>query len=297
MFLTIKEIKEVVALSISNRVLIYENEYLSPEEIISLIKRTDINSIPDDLLSLSDNIHPYIDWNKIQKQKLLRLLVRCSKIKNFVDLNRFNYTFKEISYCIKMHPELIHEFGFDLGKLEKNEIVELLKTGREYFIDHIKFDPNIFSATEAFFILKSFEFNPSLMEKLNIFNIPLNPQYLRDIIIHTGKEYIERFDLKILEPIDWINVLRSDKELIIYCDNTVFNRGDIFYLIEFVILFPEYRYMINDLNKEQITTLGWEKLLIKFGEDIVDLCDFSIITEVSWNKILSYKPGLHVYKL
>lgn len=297
MFSKNKEIKEIISTSLINRVLIYDFEHLTSDQIDALAKKADLSRITDDLLPYCEYLYPIIDWTKFEKFKLIRMIARNSKIIKFVDVTKFNFTLRDILPCVKINPLLIHEFNVDLNNLNKTDALELLKTGKSYFIENVSFNDEEFTATESFFIVKNFDFNPTLMSKFKINEKNINPQYLREIIIKTGTEFIEDFNLNVLEPVDWIAILRNDKMMIKYCNPEIFKRGDIFFLIEFLMMFPEYKEWINEENKDKITCLGWEKLLIKFGEEITDICDFSILTEVSWSRIKNERPGLMVYKL
>ncbi len=297
MFFKNKEIKDIISTALINRTLIFDLEKLTSDQISFLAKKADINRIPDDLLCLCEELHPVIDWSKFDKFKIIRMISRNKNIAKFVDLKSYNFSIKELIPCLKINPQFIHDFNLRVEDFTKNDIVDLLKTGCEYFIETIEFNSEIFTSTEAFLIVRSFDFNPAFMEKLKIFEKKLNSQYLREIIIKTGVEFIDKIDLTILEPVDWIAILKSNKNLLSYCNHDIFKRGDVFFLIEFILLFPEFKEWINETNKVKITSLGWEKLLVKFGDEMVDLCDFSIITEVSWCKIKNEQPNLIVHKL
>lgn len=297
MFSKNKEIKQIIGTSLINRVLIYDFDNLTSEQVDVLAKKADLSKITDTILPYCEYLHPILDWSKFDKFKLIRMIARNNKIIKYVDVTKFDFTLRDILPCVKINPELIHEFKVDLNSLNKVDALELLKTGKDYFIENVSFNTDEFTATESFFIVKNFDFNPILMSKFKISEQNINPQYLREIIIKTGTEFIDDFNLDTLEPVDWIAILKNDKLMIKYCKPEIFKRGDIFFLIEFLMMFPEYIEWINEENKDKITCLGWEKLLVKFGDEMADMCDFSIITEVSWSRLKNERPGLMVYKL
>ena len=211
---------------------------------------------------------------------------------DFIDLSNMDVTIKDMVPCLKIFPELINKFNLDIKGLSRVDIIELLHTGNMYFLEIIEVEPNDFSITEAFNLCKIFDFCELSLQKFELIMREMSSQCKREIIIKTKERYLNYFNIDALEPLDWLAILRDDKKMVRYCRVDLFLNGDIFYLVELVVLFPEFQKLINESNCDKITSLGWEKLLIAFPLEYLNICDFSKINAGSWRNILRERPEL-----
>lgn len=247
---------------------------ITPDLLEHFIKNADANIIPDNVFCDYSNIEK-ISWNKIPRVKLIRLLSRMShgeiimpmifilNDKNLINLLEYNFSIKEVENILKFYPDSFDLFNFDIESIDKKYAFILLSCGNEYFLEKVDLDIFEFSILETFEIIKAFNFSVDILKQFNLFK--LNSFYWSEILINIENKY-SWIVPKDLTPKDWLKLLEKKPEFLKECDFTIFKNGDIYYLIEFCILFPEYKEFLYDKDFSEISPLGWKKLIEHFPE-------------------------------
>ena len=97
---------------------------------------------------------------------------------------------------------------------------------------------------------------------------------------------------------NWLDLLCYQPGFIKHCNFDKFVSGDPFNLIQLITLFdePDLSYLLDSIDKDEITALGWEKLLICNPSKYSSICDYSKIKENNWVEILKHQPELLKFK-
>jgi hypothetical protein len=271
---------------------------LSEKELKHINKYVDYDSMPDRVLSDNAQLHPHINWDRISKMKAIRLVSKNFELTKYINLKKYDYKIKEIFWFIKTdYTRLFDFFTFDLAKCSQEDIYLLLCLGESYFEEIIDFSNYKFSFIESMDIIRAYKYKKEIILRLQ-YNKLKNYQYT-EILSNTGEESIDLFDLEGLSTINWLELLNHQPDFLYLCDFDLFKRGDLFNLIQLVVLFekPDLSYLINEIDTSEISAFGWEKLLICNPEKFTDMCDFRKLTEDNWNRIVKYRPELIPYKL
>ena len=271
---------------------------VSEKEMRHINKYVDYDSIPDRILSDNEQLHPYVNWSRISKMKAIRLVSKNFDLTKYINLKKYEYNIREIFWFIKSdYTRLFEFFNFDLSKCSHEDVYLLLCLGEDYFEQRIKMEDFKFSFIEIMDIIRAYRYRRDIVLRLDYPKLK-NYQYT-EILSNTGEDSIDLFDLEELSTLNWLELLNYQPDFIEICDTEKFKRGDLFNLIQLVILFdkPDLSYLIDEIDKNEISAFGWEKLLICSPEKFTDMCDFRKLNEDNWSRIVRYRPGLVPYKL
>jgi len=270
---------------------------ISEKEMRHINKYVDYDSIPDRILSDNEQLHPYVNWSRISKMKAIRLVSKNFDLTKYINLKKYEYKIREIFWFIKSdYTRLFEFFNFDLSKCSHEDVYLLLCLGEDYFEQRIKMEDFKFSFIEIMDIIRAYRYRRDIVLRLDYPKLK-NYQYT-EILSNTGEDSIDLFDLEELSTLNWLELLNYQPDFIEICDTEKFKRGDLFNLIQLVILFdkPDLSYLIDEIDKNEISAFGWEKLLICSPEKFTDMCDFRKLNEDNWSRIVIYRPELIPYK-
>ena len=272
-----------------------ELEYGELKHINKFIK---YESIPDRLIADNEELHPFICWDRISKMQAIRLVSRNLDLIKYINLKKYDYRIREIFWFIKTdYTRLFKYFDFDISKASHEDNYLLLCIGEEYFEKEIKIEDFKFSFIESMDIIRAYKYKRDVITRLQYEN--LKNYQVTEIVANTGEESLDLFDLEFLSTLNWIELLNYQPGFIYHCDLEKFKRGDLFNLVQLVVLFdtPDLSYLILESNLRDISPFGWEKLLICNPDKYTDICDFSKLNEDNWSRIAPARPELLAYKL
>lgn len=274
-----------------------------PLSVLRHISRViDYESVPDRVIVDNERVRDVIKWNKLDKMKLIRILIRCidqnvndlDKIKK--GIQQYEYKIKDLTFLFMRRPEFIEFFPIDLNTIETFEAATLLSFGSSYFLDKIDMSRHTFNFRESMNIVKAYGYDRDMLEKVNYRY--LKGYQVSEILINTGERDLDILDISTMTNIDWINLLEVRPEMLKYCNYSKFMNGDIYYSIKLCCMFdtPDLTHLVLDRNLNDVSPLGWEMLLIEKPEIFLAHCNFLKLDESSWNYILKSRPELISYK-
>lgn len=288
---------QVIVQSLVNNAL-SNFDLLTDDELRFFCEVMDYSKVPDRYFVDNSRIHPFVKWEKLDKMQAVRIVIRNLELLEKIDLKRYNYRIKEIFFLIHKKPELLFShFNFSFDSLSHDDAFFLLCIGNERYWNLIDVTKYRFNFIETLHIIRAYEFNREIIEQLD--HKELKSYQIAEILIHSGEKMIDLFNLDCLTTIDWLNVLPYQPDLLYHCDFNKFVEGDPYNLIQLVVLFdsPDLTYLLESVDANDITPLGWEKLLIARPDKFVDTCRFYKLNENNWSIISCYRPELLVYKL
>jgi len=271
---------------------------LSEKEIKHINKYIDYESVPDRIISDNLHLHKYIDWNRISKMKAIRLVSKNFDLTRYVNLKKYDYRIREIFWFIKTdYTRLFDFFNFDLKKCSHEDVYLLLCIGEDYFEKEICIEDHKFSFIEIMDIIRAYNYKRDIILRLDYSKLK-NYQYT-EILSVTGENNLDLFDIDNLSTLNWLELLNHQPDFITFCDTSKFTKGDLFNLVQLIILFekPDLSFLLKEIDLNEISAFGWEKLLICNPNKFTDLCDFRKLNEDNWNRIVRYRPELIAYKL
>lgn len=276
---------------------------LPPSILRHIAKVINYETVPDRLISDNEDVRELIHWNKLDKMKLIRVLIRCidqdvSDLENIKkNLHQFDYKVKDLTFLFMRRPDFIQFFPIDLSNINTTEAAMLLALGDSYFLNKIDMSKHTFNFRESMNIIQGYKYDRKIIEQVNYKS--LKGYQAADILIQTGERDIDIINMLSLTNIDWINLLEARPEMLKYCNYNKFMEGDIFYSIKLCCMYDtiDLSHVVLNRNIDEISPLGWEFLLIKKPEKFLAFCNFSKLEDINWNNILKKRPELHSYKI
>lgn len=263
----------------------------------------DYNSVPDNVIVDNIEIRNCIRWDRINKMKLIRLLIRfidrdledLEEIKK--NIQKYDYKIRDLHFLFMRDPRFIDFFNIDLQKLNTNDAALLLSFGSDYFLEKINLSNYVFNFRESMNIIIGYKYDRDIIEKVNYKS--LKGYQISEILSETEERDIDILNLSLMNSIDWVNLLKKKPGMIKYCDYKTFKESDIFNSIQLCCMFKDLNlsYLILERDLSEISPLGWEILLINKPNEFVDLCDFKKLEEINWINILNIRPELSIYKI
>ena len=270
---------------------------LNEDELFHICKYVDYNKIPDRVIADSEILQGFICWDNLDKMKIIRIVARNESVLRFVDLSKYKYTIKEIKAMLKIRPHLINEFNINFGAISHDDAFYLLTIGVKEISERVNMRNYDFTAKEIYKIIEHNYFEESIVDNFDLKK--LKDYHVCQMIINTGEAYFDRMNLKILTARKWIEILQVRPELLQHCDLNKFIQGDIFNSVELICLFEQedFDFLIKDRNcQDELSPLGWEKLMISKPEEYADICCYWKLNESNWKNILTIHPYLEKYK-
>lgn len=271
---------------------------LDSDELKHINNFINYESIPDRLIADNDELHPFIKWDRISKMQAIRLVSRNLDLVKYINLKKYSYRIREIFWFIKSdYTRLFEHFDFNIENASHEDNYLLLCLGEKYFEERIQIEDFKFSVTECRDIIRAYKYRREIIMRMNYADFK-NYQ-VTEILSKTGEENTDLFDLDILSTLNWIELLNYQPDFIDRCDFDKFKNGDPFNLIQLAVLFetPDLSYLVFEIDRDEISPFGWEKLLICNPEKYTDICDFRKFSEDNWNRISVARPELLAYKL
>jgi len=289
---------KIITNSIINDIFCFEWDSLSKDELKHICSVLDYANIEDRYICDHEALYPYIHWDKLDKMQAIRIVSRNNTLLSKINLKKYTYKVKDIFFLLQNDYTLIFKFfDFDFNNLSQDDAHAIFCLGKDEFLNLIDITKYKFGFIEMMDIIKAYEFKREVIEKLQY--TTLKNYQVTEILMNTGEESLDLFNLETLSTLNWLDLLSQQPEFIYRCDFDKFVHGDPFNLIQLVVLFnkPDLTYLIDKIDIDDITPFGWEKLLIYKSEKFIDRCDFSKLNESNWTEIGLSKPELLVYKL
>lgn len=273
-------------------------ETLTKDELLHLFNTIDYETIEDRFLADDPRLYPYIHWDKMTKMQSVRMAARNLDILNYVDLKKHQYRIREIFFLIKRDYNILFKyFNFDFNNLSRDDAYFLLCLGNDDFYKLVDIKKYDFNFIEMINIIRAYHYRRDVITDLNYSE--LKNYQIAEILIMTGEDNLDLFDLDVLSTLNWLELLIYQPTFLSRCNFNKFIKGDPFNLIQLITLFdsPDLSYLLDNIDLDNITPFGWEKLLIANPEKFVSLCDFKKLNESNWSVIANYSPELLVHKL
>lgn len=288
---------QIIVKSLLNHTFCRYRENLTKEELIHLLNVIDYETIEDRHLVDDPVLYPYIHWNRITKMQAVRMAARNLEILKFIDLKKYQYTIREVFFLIKRDYNILFKyFNFDFKNLSHDDAYFLLCLGNKDFYNLVDINKYSFNFIEMINIIRAYKYERNVILDMNY--LELKNYQITEILIMTGKDNLDLFDINVLSTLNWLDLLIYQPEFLSKCDFEKFLNGDPFNLVQLIVLFdkPDLSYLLEKIDLKTITPFGWEKLLIFNPEKFASLCDFKKLNESNWIVIESYSPQLSVYK-
>lgn len=292
------EKSNIIIQAFLSKIISDEWSEMNQNELYHLCQYVDYNKIPDRTIADNELLHHMIPWHNLDRMKIVRIVARNIKITDFIDLSSYNYTIREVRNMLKMRPTLLDKLNIDLDVIRHEDAFSLLTIGAEEISNKIDIKKYDFTAKETYEII---EFNSFLDNVVREFDLnKLKDYHICNIIIKTGDEFFDILDLKKLTARKWLEILNVRPELFRYCDLSKFKQSDIYNSVELICLFPneDLDFLIKDRDYiEELSALGWEKLIISKPNEFIDICCCWKFNETNWKNITNYHPQLIAYKV
>lgn len=266
---------------------------LSGPQLKQILKCINPASFDDREILDNPGLKNMLDWNLLGRKQLVRLMTRDPSIIENLDLKKLDFKVFELGIFLKIYPECIGLFNIDFNNLIGKEIITLLQINPGY-IEKINFSSSGLTRLDQLEIIKNFFNNDKIMSLMNFEEF--DNIMIKHILTNTGEKYIEKLNLEILSFLDWIDILTQRPKLFQHCDVSQFVQGDCFYLCKLARVLPEVFELI-EMNKEKISSNGWEILLINDFEKYSTICDFNKLKIKNWNYIIGKCPNLEKFKV
>jgi hypothetical protein len=256
-----------------------------------LLEKIDLSNITDREFLSNERIRRFVNYERISKKQLVRLITREPEILNKVNINKFRFKIKDLEYFLKLWPEYIDLFNFDTKNVSGDEFLILLRVDVKY-ISELNLESIDFTKYQLTELIKGFQHRGAVMQRFldsEKVSAMLDNYQIRQIINLTGERYVDRLDLSRLNDLDWFEILQKNPKMLPHCDTGIFEKNDCYMLVRLIKFIPELEDLVV-ANKEKITNLGWEKLLWYDFEKFYPLCCFDCL-DYKTRKLFMHKLG------
>lgn len=289
---------QIIINALTNKLFCTEWHLMNLGELAHVCKTLDYKNVEDRFICDHPQIYPYIQWDKLEKMQAVRIATRHPELLDRIDLKKYQYKIKEIFYFVQAdYTRIFKYFNFDFNNLSQDDAYFLLCLGKDEFLEIIDIRKYVFGFIEALDIIKAYDCRRDVIVSLNY--KALKNYQVTEILIRTGEEFLDLFDLNTLSTLNWLELLSYQPDFLLRCDFEKFIDGDPFNLIQLIIMFqnPDLNYLLDKIDIDEITAFGWEKLLMYNPKKYVSLCDFHKLKENNWIEVLKAWPELIVYKI
>jgi hypothetical protein len=280
--------KKIAIKSLCHQVATWDESVVPDIIFKKIITNVDPNLIPDRELLSNKRIVENIDWNSLSNIKAIRMMMRDKTLIERIDLNQYKFKLSELIPLFLHHEELVEYFDIDFSELTASEAINMLQINQG-FVDKIELEKYKYNSSETIDLIRSFGANEKIMAKLDIES--LDHFGVRTILKKTGDKYIRKIDSGKIKATDWLEILKSQPGLLEYCNLSLFEKGDRYLLVRLVQMFPQLSYLIKE-NKDKISAIGWEALLINNPEKYSEMCQYELLSRKNWDNIIKRQPLL-----
>ncbi len=292
---TEEESKLLISHAICHFALTNNYNNLTKDQIKNFMEFINPGSVTDAFI-LDPNVIDLVNFNSFPKRQIIRLIQKDASIVNRIDVNKFEFRVKELESFFQYYPHYVRDFiellEINLKELTSLEVLILIRFDIN-FINDIEVDKIEFNRTEYMYLIKHFHHVELIMSQLNL---KLMDHFVaKELIILSGAKYLDKINQDNLSYLDWLDILVKRPELLKYCNLTIFERGDCYYLAKLACYFDEL-YDIIEEHKDDISALGWEKLIMHNDVLYTPICNFNKFKNSNWNNILPTKPWLSKFK-
>ncbi len=290
-FLSQKIIKELVNDCFINHVFSSCHDKMDDNMFQIFLKNININSLDDESFLKDERIRRMVDWENMSRKKIIRLMTRDLSILNYIDFEKQKFSITELEIFLRFHPEYINDLNIDFDKIIPKEVLILLKIDPG-FCEYVDLYNVQFNRLELQELVKNFIFNENVITKIN-FNLFDN--YInRYVLKKTSTKYIDKINLDSLNVLDWVDILQKNPGMFKYCNTDLFLKGDCFNLIKIASCVYE-AYELIEKNKDLISGLGWEKLLLIDLEKYQKICNWSKLNNLNFKILKKKYPDIEKY--
>lgn len=243
-----------------------------------LLEKIDLSNITDREFLSNERIRRFVNYERISKKQLVRLITREPEILNKVNINKFRFKIKDLEYFLKLWPEYIDLFNFDTKNVSGDEFLILLRVDVKY-ISELNLESVEFTKYQLTELIKGFQHRGAVMQRFldsRKVSEMLDNYQIRQIINLTGEMYVDKLDLSKLNDLDWFEILQKNPKMLPHCDTSIFEKNDCYMLVRLVKFIPELEGLVV-ANKDRISNIGWEKLLWYDFEKFYPLCCFDCL--------------------
>lgn len=288
---------KIIVNSFTNYFLEGDWSMLDSISLPHLVKNADYNTLSPSIISENENVYKAVEWNRVDRMTVLRIVSRNTDIANYVNIKQFNFSIEEASYFLRANPDLINKLDIDYENLTKADAVSLLKLGQVKFAHKINPKLFTFTAKETFEIFLNHAFNKEIFEIVDA--EVLDSYYISEVIKYTAGIFLNKLTVDKIAPKHWVDILTKHPDLLPYCKLEKFKESDIFYTVLLLKIFNELIYLITERKnyKEDLSLLGWEKLIIIYPNEFINESPRHMFNETTWKHVISARPELAAYKL
>lgn len=292
MFINDSNVKQLVGDAILHYIFSFKHVEM-PDEVFSLfLNEVSIHSMDDQTLLKDKRIRNLIDWNKLNNKQLIRLITRDTTIIEEYNLDFKKFSITELEMFLRFHPEYVSQLNIDFDNLSPKECIVLLNidSNASDFIDlyHINFN-----RIDMQYLVKKFVHNEKIINSLN-FNL-MDNYIKRYILKKTNLKYIVNIDINSFGILDWEDLIQKNPNFFSLCKIENFIKGDCSFLVNIANCVPEI-YELIDKNKEKISALGWEKLLLLDFKKYSPICNWTIMRNLNFKILKKTYPDIERFK-
>jgi len=267
-------------------------EFISEKCYKLIMDHIELSNIDDRVLLTDRQIRSTINWNRLSKKHLIRLMCRDKTVLDLIDISSYDFNISELESFFKFHPDMFERFTFYVEDLTNRDLITLLKINPE-LIEQYESGTISFNVMEYTEIIREFNQVHAIIKLLEFEK--MDNFHTRSLLIYTGDKYIDKLILKKLKILDWIEIVKERPELVNYIPDEILKNANDYNICQFACYVPDLEFLIEE-RKDQLSAFCWEYLLTHNAEGFKNICDFSKLKEVNWINILKARPELYYLK-
>ncbi len=284
-------VKDLVSNAILHCVFSLKHDDM-PDYVFKLfLNEVSIQSMDDQTLLKDKRIRQLIDWSKIDRKQLIRLMTRDLTILNQLDFDLQQFTITELEMFLRFHPEYVGRLNIDFDNLTSKECIVLLNIDSNA-CEFIDFQTIKFTRIDMQYLVRKFIHNERIMNNLN-FNL-MDNYIKRYILKKTNLKYLNNINLDSFNSLDWEDLIQKNPNFYKLCNPERFIKGDCSFLVNIANCVTEVYDLIVE-NKDKISAHGWEKLLLLDLKKYSPICNWAIMHNLNFKILKKTYPDIEKY--
>lgn len=264
-----------------------------PDELFKIfLNSVTLQTLDDNSFLKDKRIRNLVDWNKINRKQLIRLMTRDLTILEQVNFEDQKFNIIELEMFLKLHPEYINRIDFDFDNITVKECMVLLNIDVNA-AKYMKIGLIPFNRLELQCLIKKFVLDDYIMNSLDFNNMD---NYIKRFVLRkTGVKYLNKINLNEFNELDWVDLIQKSPMFFKYCNQDILVNNDCLNLIKIAHCVPEaYDLIVN--NADKISGLGWEKLLKLDFKKYSEICNWSSLNNLNFKILKKLYPEIEQFR-
>ena len=248
----------------------------------------DFNYIPTGIFIHNENLLRVAHRSNITSERIIGIIAHKPELIDYMELDHFNFENKDVMGLLIQHPKLFEYFDVNLDAFSFIQLVRVYSENID-LKSRVNFDKFTLTASDIRAVFNGYLRKRHVIELLDLKSLDSN--HTKIILEEYGEEFVDKVDVNVLKPGDWLNLLSKRPELVQWCNLKAFDKKDGIELARLIVMFEQFDYMVEQY-KDLFNALAIEILIIHNPQKFLSMLDTKKLKEKNWLSIIKEQPYL-----